>query len=59
MAASIRVPLAQGGGYSIFGIAVDRKHSFKWLFPQEKATFQCTQKVYVYSENALDVGAVS
>jgi uncharacterized protein YndB with AHSA1/START domain len=26
-------------GYSIFGIAVGRKHTLKWLFPQEKATF--------------------
>jgi hypothetical protein len=31
--------------YSIFGIAVDRKHKLKWLFPQEKATFQCSQEV--------------
>jgi hypothetical protein len=23
-------------------------------FPQEKATYQCTQKVYVYAENALE-----
>jgi hypothetical protein len=27
-------------GYSIFGIGVDRSHAAKWLFPQEKATFQ-------------------
>ena len=48
---SIGLPL----GYSIFGIAVDRKHILKWLFPQEKATFQCTQEVSAYSENALRV----
>jgi hypothetical protein len=41
------------GAYSIFGIAVDRRHALKWLFPQEKATFHRPQKVYVYSENAL------
>jgi Spy/CpxP family protein refolding chaperone len=40
-------------GYSIFGIAVDRSHALKWLFLQEKATFHGSQKVYVYSENAL------
>ena len=39
--------------YSIFGIGVDRKHTLKWLFPQEKATFHGTEKVYMYSENAL------
>jgi len=39
--------------YSIFGITVDRKHNVKWLFPQEKATFHCSQKDYMYSENAL------
>jgi hypothetical protein len=39
--------------YSIFGNGVDRKHTLKWPFPQEKATFHCSQKVYVYSENAL------
>jgi hypothetical protein len=39
--------------YSIFGIAVDRKQILKWLFPQEKATFYGSQKVYTYSENAL------
>jgi hypothetical protein len=50
-------------GYSIFGIDVDRKHTLKWLFSQpgppgqvfvrgveEKVTFHCSQKVYVYSE---------
>jgi hypothetical protein len=31
-------------------------HILKWLFHQGKATFQCSQKVYVYSENALDLG---
>jgi len=39
--------------YSIFGIGVDRKHTLKWLFPQEKATYHGTEKVYMYSENAL------
>jgi hypothetical protein len=39
--------------YSIFGIGVDRKQDVKCLFPQEKDTFQCPEKVYVYSENAL------
>ena len=38
--------------YSIFGIGADRKHTLKWLFPQEKATFHGTEKVYMYSENA-------
>jgi hypothetical protein len=45
--------------YSIFGIAVDRKHEPKWLFHQGKATFHCSQKVYVYSENALTSSAFS
>ena len=49
--------IAALAAYSIFGIAVDRKHTLKWLFPQEKATFQCSQKVYVYSENALRAAA--
>jgi hypothetical protein len=40
-------------GYSIFGIGVDRKHTLKWFFPQEKTTFRGSEKVYVYSENAL------
>jgi hypothetical protein len=40
--------------YSIFGIAVDRSHALKWLFPQEKVTFHGSQKVYAYSENALE-----
>src|ERR1035437_8048294 len=31
-----------GHGYSIFGIGVDRRHYANWLFPQEKATFQCS-----------------
>ncbi len=39
--------------YSIFGITIDRKHELKWLFHQEKATFHCSQKVDMYSENAL------
>jgi methylmalonyl-CoA mutase len=38
---------------SIFGIGVDRKHTLRSLFPQEEATFPGSQKVYVYSENAL------
>jgi hypothetical protein len=38
--------------YSIFGIAVDRRHALKWLFHQEKDTFHGSQEVYVYSENA-------
>ena len=42
-----------GTRYRIFGIGVDRKHTLKWLFPQEKATFHGTEKVYMYSENAL------
>jgi UTP--glucose-1-phosphate uridylyltransferase len=39
--------------YSKFGIAVDRSLTVKWLFPQEKATFQCTKKGYTNSEFAL------
>jgi hypothetical protein len=42
------------GGYSIFGIGVDQKHALKWLFSQEKATLYGSQKVYMYSENALN-----
>ena len=55
----------QHEAYSIFGIAVDRKHIPKWLFPlrgplrqvfvagvEVKATFHGSQKVYMYSENA-------
>jgi len=42
------------GKYSNFGIAVDRNLTLKWLFPQEKATFQCNQKDHVNSEIALD-----
>jgi len=30
--------------YSIFGIAVDRKHTLKWLFPQKKPPFTALQK---------------
>jgi len=41
-------------GYSIFGIGVDRRQEAKWLFAQQKATLHTPQKVYVYSENALD-----
>src|SRR6266567_4097403 len=53
-------------GYSSFGIAINRKHAFKWLFHhrgprrrvlvagvEEKVTFHCAQKVYVNSETAL------
>ncbi|MGB9409070.1 MAG: hypothetical protein WCA89_16155 [Terracidiphilus sp.] len=29
----------KGRAYSIFGIAVDRSHAFKWFFHQEKAAF--------------------
>ena len=43
--------------YSVFGIAVDRRKTLKWLFPQEKATFHNPEKVYVYSENAIAVEA--
>jgi hypothetical protein len=39
--------------YSLFGIAMDRRHTSEWIFPQEKATFHNLQRVYVYSENAL------
>jgi len=39
---------------SNFGIAVDRNLTLKWLFHQENATFQCTQKDYVNSEIALE-----
>jgi hypothetical protein len=44
------------GPYSIFGIGVDRKHALKWLFSQEKAALYGSQKVYMYSENALVEG---
>jgi hypothetical protein len=49
----MRVPLAGNARQSIFGIGADRKHRLKWLFSQEKATFHCSQKVCVYSGNAL------
>jgi hypothetical protein len=50
----------RGSVYSIFGIGVDRKYALKWLFSQEKATSRGSQKVYMYSENALNpAGAVS
>jgi hypothetical protein len=42
--------------HSIFGIAVGRRLTLQWLFPQEKATFHGLQKVRVYSENALCAG---
>jgi hypothetical protein len=51
------VPEAANGDYSIFGIAVDRSHALKWFFPQEKVAFHGSQKVYVYSENALNDGS--
>src|SRR6266568_3976673 len=61
-------PAAMGrNNYSSFGIAIDRKHALQWLFHhwgprrralvagvEEKATFHCSQKVYAYSETALD-----
>jgi hypothetical protein len=50
---------AQKFDYRIFGIGVDRKHTLKWLFSQEKATLHGSQKVYVYSENALIAQNVS
>src|SRR5580658_2982408 len=40
--------------YGIFGIAVDRNLTLKWLFSQEKATFQCRQKDHIDSESALN-----
>ena len=43
------------GGYSTFGIGVVRNHALKWLFSQEKATLHSAQKIYMYSESALDV----
>ncbi|MGB7742973.1 MAG: hypothetical protein WBL41_09465, partial [Terracidiphilus sp.] len=39
--------------YSSFGIGVHRKHTAKWHFHQENATFKRSQKVYVNSETAL------
>jgi hypothetical protein len=36
------------------GIAADRKHTAKCLFPQEKGTLHTSQNVYIYSQNALD-----
>jgi hypothetical protein len=61
------VRVCEDSSYSIFGMGVDRKHNAKWLFSQwgphgqvfvrgveVKATFHCPQKVYVYSENALN-----
>jgi hypothetical protein len=41
--------------YNIFGIDVDRKHTLKWLFPQDKATFHGAQEVHVFSVNAIHV----
>jgi hypothetical protein len=58
--------LPETAEYSILGIAVDRKHTLKWHFPQRgpqrqvfvagvevKATLHDPQKIYVYFENAL------
>ena len=53
MAAGRLRAIPRTGHYSVFGIAVDRRKTLKWLFPQEKATFHNPEKVYVYSENAL------
>jgi len=39
--------------YSIFGIGVDRNQEAKWLFHREKAAFNDSQRVDMYSENAL------
>jgi hypothetical protein len=47
-------PAAHRETIVVFGIGVGRKHALKWLFPQEKATFHRAQKVYVYSETALE-----
>ena len=39
--------------YSGFGIAADRKHELKWLFPQEKATLHNAFWEHTNSETAL------
>jgi hypothetical protein len=49
-----RCEITQPGAYSIFGIGIDRKHTLKWLFHQEKTTFHGSQKVYAYSKNVLE-----
>jgi hypothetical protein len=48
----------RGSVYSIFGIAVDRKYALKGLFSQEKTTFRGSQKVFMYSEDALNPAGV-
>jgi hypothetical protein len=54
-AGEVRPPIViVRGPHSIFGIGVDRKHVLKWLLSKEKATLHTLQKVYVYSENALN-----
>jgi hypothetical protein len=52
---SVKTLCAGPERYSIFGITVDRRQSTQWISPQGKATFKVLQKVYVYSENALNV----
>ncbi len=44
--------------YSSFGNGVDRRHTLKWLFNQEKATLHQPQNVCVYSETALNPGPI-
>jgi hypothetical protein len=46
----------QIGSYSGSRIAVNRRLTLKWLFPQEKATFGETQKDYMYSGTASSDG---
>jgi hypothetical protein len=46
-------PLRNVTFYSVFGIGVDRRNALKCFFHQEKGTLKSTQKVYMYSENAL------
>jgi hypothetical protein len=43
--------------YSGSRIAANRRLTLKWPFPQEKATFDETQKVYMYSGTALNTRA--
>lgn len=42
-----------GPRYIAFWNAAEQRLTLKWLSPQEKAIFLCSQKVYVYSENFL------
>jgi hypothetical protein len=37
--------IVNSAAYSIFRIAVNRKQTLKWLFPQEKATFDGLQEI--------------